>query len=32
VLESIRERQLPGRPDKPSGQADRDAEPVGALG
>jgi hypothetical protein len=32
VLESIRERQLPGRPDKPSVQADRDPEPVGIIG
>ena len=32
VLESIRERQLPGRPDKPSVQAERDPEPVGILG
>ena len=32
VLESIRERQLPGRSDKPSVQAERDPEPVGVLG
>ena len=32
VLESIRERQLPSRPDKPSVEADRDPEPVGVLG
>ena len=32
VLESIRERQLPARPDKPSVQAERDPEPVGILG
>ena len=32
VLESIRERQLPGRPDKPSVHAERDPEPVGILG
>jgi hypothetical protein len=32
VLESIRERQLPGRPDKPSVAAERDPEPVGILG
>ena len=32
VLESIRERQLPGRPDKPSVTVERDPEPVGILG
>ena len=32
VLESLRERQLPSRPDRPSGRAERDPEPVGILG
>jgi hypothetical protein len=32
VLDSIRDRQLPGRPEKPAVEAARDIEPVGARG